>query len=103
MKLFGLIILAIVIVFFTAPALAAGTTQVQMKDFKFQPDHITIKSGDTVTWTNMDSAPHDVKFKDFESKNLNKGEQYSKTFDKPGTYDYICEIHPYMKGQVVVQ
>ncbi len=95
-------VLAALLIFFSAPALAADTVQVQMKDFKFQPAQVTVPSGGTVTWTNMDAAPHDVKFSDAESPNMKKGETYSKAFDKPGTYDYICEIHPAMKGTVVV-
>ncbi|BAI62912.1 copper binding protein [Methanocella paludicola SANAE] len=102
MKLLCMAILAAVLVFFSCPALAASTAQVQIKDMKFQPSEVTIQSGGTVAWTNEDPMLHDVKFKDSESPNLKKGEQYSKTFDKPGTYDYLCEIHPGMKGKVIV-
>ncbi|HTY90029.1 MAG TPA: cupredoxin family copper-binding protein [Methanocella sp.] len=103
MKLSCILILAALVISFSSPALAAAGAQVQIKDYKFQPAQVTIASGGTVTWTNMDSIVHDVKFKDAESPEMKKGEQYSKTFDKPGTYDYICEIHPYMKGQVIVK
>ncbi len=95
-------ILAAVLVFFSGPALAATAAQVQIKDYKFQPAQITIQSGGTVTWTNQDTMLHDVKFKDSESPEMKKGEQFSRKFDKPGTYDYICEIHPGMKGKVIV-
>ncbi len=102
MKLLCMAMLAAVLVSFSSPALAASTAQVQIKDYKFQPAQITIQSGGTVTWTNQDTMLHDVKFKDSGSPDMKKGEQYSKTFDKPGTYDYICEIHPGMKGKVIV-
>ncbi len=102
LKLAGLAILAAVLVFFTGIA-AADTAQVSIKDYKFQPGQITINKGDTVTWTNMDPTAHDVKFMDSKSPDLKKGETYSKTFDKAGTFDYICDIHPSMKGKVVVQ
>lgn len=101
MKLLCMAILAAVLVSFSCPAMAA-TAQVQIKDYKFQPSEITIQSGGTVTWTNSDTMIHDVRFKDSESPDMKKGEQYSRTFDKPGTYDYICEIHPAMKGKVTV-
>jgi len=103
MRLFGLIVLAMVMVFFVAPALAASTTQVQMKDFKFQPDSITIKKGDTITWTHPGPASHTVKFADSESSILKNGSSYSKTFNQAGTFPYECGIHPYMKGSVTVK
>jgi amicyanin len=102
MKLASLVILATVLVFFTGVA-SAGTAQVNIKDYTFQPDQITIKKGDTITWTNMDAGPHDVKFKDSDSPDLKKGETYSKTFNEAGTFDYLCDIHPSMKGKVIVQ
>jgi len=102
LKLAGLAILAAVLIFFTGTAVA-DTMQVSIKDLKFQPDQVTINKGDTVTWTNMDSMSHDVKFKDAGSPALKKGETYSKTFDRAGTFDYICDIHPSMKGKVIVR
>jgi len=101
MKLAGLVILAAVLVFFTG--IASADTQVSIKDFKFQPDQVTIKKGDTVIWTNIDPVPHDVKSKGFESPDMKKGETYSKTFNEAGTFDYLCEIHPNMKGKVIVK
>jgi amicyanin len=101
MKRASLIILVAVLLFFSGVA-HADTAQVSIKDSKFRPDTVTVKKGDTVTWTNMDTMTHDVKFKDAESPDMKKGETYSRTFDKAGTFDYICEIHPYMKGKVVV-
>jgi amicyanin len=101
MKLASLAILAAVLIVFTGVA-SADTAQVSVKDNKFQPDTVTIKKGDIVTWTNMDPVPHDVKFKDFESPDLKKGETYSKTFNESGTFDYSCGIHPSMHGTVKV-
>ncbi|MGA9138666.1 MAG: cupredoxin domain-containing protein [Methanocella sp.] len=102
MKLAVIIVLAAVLVFFTGVA-TAGTAQVLIKDFKFQPDSITIQKGDTVTWTHPGSASHTVKFADSESPVLKNGATYSKTFDQTGTFDYSCGIHPYMKGKVIVR
>lgn len=102
LKLANIAILAAVLVFFTGIA-SADTAQVSIKDYKFQPDPVTIKKGDTVTWTNMDQASHDVKSGGFESPDMKKGETFSKTFNETGTFDYICEIHPGMKGKVIVQ
>lgn len=76
---------------------------VQIKGFKFLPPQLTIKKGDVVRWTNMDSVPHTATGKGFDTGNLVKGQSGEVTFDKEGVYDYICTIHPYMKAQVTVQ
>ena len=79
---------------------AAGS--VQIKDFKFAPATVTVNVGDTVTWTNSDSAPHNAKAGDgsFGTSNLSKGESGSATISEAGTHAYICSIHPNMKGTV---
>jgi plastocyanin len=80
-------------------------TQVSMKDIKFNPETVTIKPGGKVTWTNDDSVGHDVTADDFESGGpgeMQGGSTYSHVFDKPGTYDYVCSVHPGMKGTVKV-
>ncbi|MDQ6875427.1 MAG: cupredoxin family copper-binding protein [Actinomycetota bacterium] len=83
---------------------AKTTNRVQIKNFKFVPENIAVKAGTVVTWTNSDSTDHTVTASDksFDSKNLGKDKSYSFTFSKPGTYDYICTIHQYMKGTVKV-
>lgn len=89
----------------TANGGAAKTTNtVQIKNFKFVPENITVKAGTVVTWTNTDSSDHTVTASDksFDSKSFGKGKSYSFTFSKPGTYDYVCGIHQYMKGTVKV-
>ncbi len=60
--------------------------------------------GDTVTWTNHDEEPHTVAAGDgsFHSPGMNSGATHSFTFAKSGSYDYICSIHPFMHGTVVV-
>ena len=103
MKFVTIIMLAMaVVILFTATS-SASTTQVLIKDFKFQPQQVTISKGDTVTWTHPGPASHTVKFSDSESPILKEGGTYSKTFSQPGTYNYECGIHPYMKGTVIVQ
>ena len=83
----------------------AQTASVAIKNFAFSPASITVKKGTTVTWTNEDSAEHNA-FSDQDGgpkgRLLKKGESYSFTFDKVGTFNYICTPHPYMKGTVTV-
>ena len=64
----------------------------------------TVATGSTVTWTNRDDVPHNIVSTDqkFKSPVLDTDEQFSHTFDAPGTYKYFCSIHPKMTGQVVV-
>lgn len=83
------------------------TPQVEMKDLSFSPTTIKIKAGTKVTWTNQDSVKHDVApdkaSEDFKgSELLAKGESYSFTFKKIGTYTYHCTPHPFMKGTIEV-
>lgn len=80
---------------------------VMIMDYKFSPPSLTVEVGDTVTWTNHDSAPHDVVVTDgpekFKSPTLNKGESFSYTFKKAGKYSYYCSIHPDMKASVTAE
>lgn len=76
---------------------------VTVKNFAFDPAAVIIRQGGTVTWTNLDSAEHTVKFGDSESDRLGAGGKYVKKFEAVGTYEYICGPHPFMKGSVEVK
>lgn len=86
-----------------APAPQGGTA-VSISNFKFNPATLTVPVGATVTWTNQDEEPHSVAGKDgsFHSPGMDTHGTYSFTFTTPGSYDYICSIHPFMTGTVVV-
>jgi len=79
--------------------------EVMIEDFKFAPQEIRISVGDTIKWTNLDSAPHTATDNNdmFDSGTLAKGESFIMTFEEAGTYDYICTIHPWMEGTVIVE
>lgn len=84
----------------------AGTVEVMISDFAYSPAEVTIQVGESVTWTNQDSAPHTATGQDrdvLQSGTLNQGESYTQTFDTPGTYEYFCEFHPNMSGVVIVE
>jgi plastocyanin len=84
----------------------AQTTQaVTIADFAFSPASLTINVGDTVTWTNNDSATHTATATDgsFDTGELAQGASGSITFDTAGTFNYICSIHPQMTGTIIVQ
>ena len=82
----------------------AATATVGILNFKFTPAALTVKAGTTVVWTNNDAIAHTVNFMtgDINSSVLNQNDQFSHTFTTPGTYDYICSIHPFMHGSVTV-
>ena len=77
---------------------------VKISNFKFSPATITVKAGRTVVWTNKDAIGHSVNFNTVKvnSKTLSQGARFSHTFSTPGTYHYICAIHPFMHGTVIV-
>jgi plastocyanin len=79
---------------------------VTIKDFKFTPASLTVKVGTKVTFINEDTTTHTATSQGgstISSGNLAHGQSYTVTFTKAGTYQYICSIHPYMKGTVTVQ
>jgi plastocyanin len=83
-----------------------GGGNVTMKGIAFNPAEITIKAGDTVTWTNDDSVGHDVTadaFKSGAAGGIGTGDTFEHTFDKAGTFDYVCTVHPGMEGTVKVE
>ncbi|HTI24531.1 MAG TPA: cupredoxin family copper-binding protein [Kutzneria sp.] len=101
----ALLVLPFLTLLAPAPAVAA-TQAVTMAHYAFAPAAITVHVGDTVTWTNQDQAPHDVTTTSapvpLHSPTLSTGQSWTYTFSQPGTYSYICSIHPDMKAQVTV-
>jgi plastocyanin len=79
-------------------------SDVSIVDFAFQPMAIFVGVGETVEWTNTGNADHtvDSDTEIFESGTIDPGETYSYTFDDPGIFPYHCDIHPHMRGMVVV-
>ena len=84
---------------------ASPLAAVQISNFTFNAQVLTVKPGTTVTWTNADDIPHSVVSKDglFRSKVLDSGDKFSFTFAKAGQFGYFCSIHPHMTGSVVVK
>jgi plastocyanin len=80
---------------------------VTIDNFSFGPQTLTVAPGTTVTWINHDDEPHTVvnagNPRAFKSAALDTDDKFTFTFDKPGTYEYFCSIHPHMTGTVVVK
>lgn len=89
-----------------AAAKAAGqTVAVQIRNFAFVPQVVTVAPGTTVTWTNADEDPHTATANDrsFHSPALDTGGKFSFTFMKAGDYAYFCSLHPHMTGKIIVK
>ena len=83
----------------------AKLRKVAIKNLKYDPAKLTVKTGETVLWTNSDDNDHTVISDEdglFESGNLGRGETFKHTFEKAGKFPYHCKYHPRMKGVVVV-
>ena len=79
-----------------------------MVAIQFKPQELTVVKGTRVTWTQREAAPHTVVSRS-EPKVLNSpfmdkvGDKYSYTFTNPGTYEYLCTVHPEMVARVIVK
>jgi plastocyanin len=83
---------------------ASGETQLTIDNFTFKPDAITVPVGTRIVWVNDDDIPHSIveTTGKFHSPALDTEDKFSFTFDKAGSYEYFCGLHPHMKGRVVV-
>jgi plastocyanin len=87
----------------------AKVNKVTIKNLKYEPAEISVKTGETVVWTNKDDNDHTVTGDNggpddaFKSDNLGSGDKFNYTFAKKGKYKYHCKYHPRMKGTVTVQ
>ena len=75
-------------------------------DWRFEPSNVEIKAGTTVTWYNATAMLHTISgiSLDFDDSGvIDPGKSFSETFDKAGTYDYVCSPHPWMTGRIVVK
>ena len=96
----------------TSISIVPGSSAPTNKIF-YDPSPANVAVGTTVTWINDDATLHTATSgtglddpnsgKVFDSSYLSKGKTYQHTFDKAGTFDYYCTLHPFMVGQVVVK
>jgi len=100
-----------------ALAIAAGaatgqqpvtTTEIGIDNFAFTPASLTVAPGTTITWVNHDQEPHTVVSAGdgpakFKSPGLDTDDKFSFVFAQPGTYSYICSVHPHMAGTIIVR
>ena len=79
--------------------------RVSIENFAFGPALLKVTAGQSVQWTNADGAPHGLAFKDGAPGTdlMLPGQTFSRRFERPGVYDYVCSVHPYMVARVTVQ
>jgi plastocyanin len=91
---------------------AAGGGNVSLENIQFNPKDVTVKAGETITFTNNESIPHDVHktsgpgddFASGPSGGMQEGDTFELTLDQPGKYEYVCDVHaPGMAGSITVK
>jgi plastocyanin len=86
------------------PTTAVETVTISIDNFAFSPAEVAVAPGTTVIWTNHDDIPHTVTSTDgvFKSHALDTDDSFSFTFEKAGSYQYFCSLHPHMVGMIKV-
>lgn len=99
-----LILAAAILLPLGAAGARAQDHKVTIDNFTFSPAQISVKVGDTVTWTNHDDIPHTVvSAGKFRSQALDTDNSFSFTFASSGDYTYFCSLHPHMTGTIKVE
>jgi plastocyanin len=89
-----------------------GGAQVGMQNIQFDPRDITVKAGETITFTNDEAVPHDVHktsgpgddFSSGDTGGMQEGDTFELKLDEPGKYEYVCKVHaPGMVGSITVK
>jgi plastocyanin len=89
----------------TAAAASTADATISISEFMFSPLSLTVTAGTTVRWKNLDAEPHTIRGveSNFRSNPLDQNDSFEFKFDQPGTYRYLCSIHPQMLGTIVVK
>lgn len=86
---------------------SAKKPAITIANYSFHPATLTVKKDSTVIWINGDDDVHTIKSMEgpeaFSSPALDSGSRFAFTFHRPGAYHYICSVHPYMHGVIMVR
>ena len=82
----------------------AADVVVAIDNFSFSPSPLTVEPNTTVTWENRDDVPHVIYCTalDLQSQQLETKDTFRHRFDRVGAFDYICSLHPHMRGRIIV-
>jgi plastocyanin len=95
----------------TSVSIVKGASNPSTKE-PYNPSPLSVTVGTTVTWTNNDNTGHTVTEGNpsgntpqngFDSGILGPGKTFAHTFDKPGSTQYYCTLHPTMLGEVIIK
>ncbi len=86
-----------------APSTGTAAATVVIDAMAFSPEGDEIAAGESVVWTFKDDTTHDVAFDDAPTSPKQKSGTWQRTFDQPGSYEYVCTLHPNMRGTVLVR
>jgi plastocyanin len=91
--------------FIAGDADGAASRYVAIRNFSYQPAHITVTKGTKVAWTNRDGVRHTATANNraFNSGRLDPNERYTKTFKRAGKKPYFCMYHPHERGTIYVK
>jgi plastocyanin len=87
----------------TALAQPAGEREIRFVDERVTPNSITIAVGETVTFVNADDDEHTATGPEFDTGEMDPGVSVTITFDEAGSFDFVCQFHPEMRGTVIVE
>jgi plastocyanin len=98
-------ILALAVLAMAGSAARADDVVVRVENFTFNPAEITVRPGTTVRWLNGDDIPHSIVAAgaSFHSKPFDTDETYATTLTQAGEINYLCGLHPHMKGKIIVK
>ena len=86
-----------------APATGDAAFTATIDNGEFLPEKVEVATGQAVAWVWKDDTVHDVAFDDGSASPKQKSGTWQRTFDRPGSFDYVCTLHPNMRGTVVVR
>jgi plastocyanin len=88
-----------------AQARKPATHTVVMEAVRFQPEVLTVRAGDSVVWVNKDPFPHTATSKagGFDSQSIQADQSWKYVVKKKGEFEYVCTLHPTMKGTLSVR
>jgi plastocyanin len=77
--------------------------EIRMSNTSFLPANLELSAGSTVLWVNTSEVDHTVTSSDgLFNEYLEPGGQFEYVFTQPGTYDYVCTLHPGMTGTITI-
>lgn len=78
-------------------------TVIVISDYQFNPQIVTVKAGEKVTWKNLDKDAHSLMYETNTSDLLERGQTFSIIVSVPGRYEYASGNHPFIEGILIVK